>query len=85
MASTSWSSWAVTSMRPTVLARGRSWAMRSMISSLSPICSTASEMVVIGGVGTLAVVAFWMKLFPPLRTVDRLTDVSPQSLFTSSS
>jgi MFS family permease len=41
--------------------------------------------VVIGGVGTLAVVAFWMKLFPPLRTVDRLTDVSPQSLFTSSS
>jgi MFS family permease len=33
--------------------------------------------VVIGGVGTLAVVAFWMKLFPPLRTVDRLTDVSP--------
>jgi MFS family permease len=33
--------------------------------------------VVIGGVGTLAVVAFWMKLFPPLRTVDRLTDVTP--------
>jgi len=34
--------------------------------------------VVIGGLGTLAVVAFWMKLFPPLRTVDRLTDVSPR-------
>jgi MFS family permease len=33
--------------------------------------------VVIGGVGTLAVVAAWMKLFPPLRTVDRLSDVSP--------
>jgi len=32
--------------------------------------------VVIGGVGTLAVVAVWMKLFPPLRDVDRLTDVS---------
>ena len=33
--------------------------------------------VVIGGVGTLAVVAGWMKLFPPLRTVDRLSDVAP--------
>ena len=32
--------------------------------------------VVIGGLGTLAVVAIWMKLFPPLRDVDRLTDVS---------
>jgi MFS family permease len=32
--------------------------------------------VVIGGVGTLAVVGAWMKLFPPLRDVDRLTDVS---------
>jgi len=34
--------------------------------------------VVIGGLGTLAVVAAWMKLFPPLRTVDRLSDVVPQ-------
>ena len=32
--------------------------------------------VVIGGAGTLAVVGAWMKLFPPLRDVDRLTDVS---------
>jgi MFS family permease len=32
--------------------------------------------VVIGGIGTMLVVAIWMKLFPPLRTVDRLTDVS---------
>ena len=31
--------------------------------------------VVIGGIGTLAVVATWMWLFPPLRTVDRLSDV----------
>jgi len=31
--------------------------------------------VVIGGAGTLAVVAIWMWLFPPLRKVDRLTDV----------
>jgi len=33
--------------------------------------------VVIGGLGTLGVVALWMWLFPPLRTVDRLTDVAP--------
>jgi len=31
--------------------------------------------VILGGIGTLAVVAIWMWLFPPLRTVDRLTDV----------
>lgn len=30
--------------------------------------------VVIGGAGTLAVVAIWMWLFPPLRKVDRLSD-----------
>jgi MFS family permease len=33
--------------------------------------------VVLGGIGTLGVVAVWMWLFPPLRTVDRLTDVEP--------
>jgi MFS family permease len=32
--------------------------------------------VIVGGLGTLAVVAIWMWLFPPLRTVDRLTDVA---------
>jgi hypothetical protein len=31
--------------------------------------------VVIGGLGTLLVVATWMWLFPPLRKADRLTDV----------
>lgn len=31
--------------------------------------------VIIGGLGTLAVVAIWMKLFPALRNVDRLHDV----------
>ncbi|HEY1836553.1 MAG TPA: MFS transporter [Rhizomicrobium sp.] len=31
--------------------------------------------VILGGIGTLAVVAIWMWLFPPLRKVDRLTDV----------
>lgn len=30
--------------------------------------------VVVGGIGTLAVVATWMWLFPPLRKIDRLTD-----------
>ncbi|HVY98946.1 MAG TPA: MFS transporter [Dongiaceae bacterium] len=33
--------------------------------------------VVIGGIGTLVVVAVWMGLFPDLRRVDRLTDVKP--------
>jgi MFS family permease len=33
--------------------------------------------VVLGGIGTLAVVAIWMRLFPPLRKVDRMTDVAP--------
>jgi len=33
--------------------------------------------VVIGGVGTLVIVAIWMVLFPPLRRVDRLADVAP--------
>jgi MFS family permease len=31
--------------------------------------------VIVGGLGTLGVVALWMKLFPPLRAVDRLSDV----------
>lgn len=31
--------------------------------------------VVIGGIGTLLIVIIWMRLFPPLRTVDRLRDV----------
>jgi MFS family permease len=32
--------------------------------------------VVIGGIGTLAIVAIWMALFPPLRKVDRLNEVA---------
>jgi len=31
--------------------------------------------VIIGGLGTLGVVVLWMRLFPPLRTVDRLSDI----------
>jgi MFS family permease len=33
--------------------------------------------VILGGVGTLAVVALWAWLFPSLREVDRLSDVTP--------
>ncbi|HEU0094844.1 MAG TPA: MFS transporter [Rhizomicrobium sp.] len=32
--------------------------------------------VVAGGIGTLVVVALWMKLFPPLRKVDKFADVT---------
>ncbi len=32
--------------------------------------------VVLGGIGTLLVVGVWAKFFPPLRTVNRFTDVS---------
>jgi MFS family permease len=35
--------------------------------------------VILGGFGTLAVVAIWMSLFPALRRVNRLTDVEPTS------
>lgn len=34
--------------------------------------------VVLGGLGTLTVVGVWMWLFPPLRRVDRFSDVSVQ-------
>ncbi|HXJ03401.1 MAG TPA: MFS transporter [Micropepsaceae bacterium] len=32
--------------------------------------------VVLGGIGTVAVVATWMTIFPPLRRVDRFSDVA---------
>ena len=35
--------------------------------------------VVLGGIGTLIVVGLWMRLFPALRTVDRLDSVLPHS------
>jgi MFS family permease len=34
--------------------------------------------VIIGGVGTLLVVAIWMGVFPPLRKIDRLADASKE-------
>jgi MFS family permease len=33
--------------------------------------------VIVGGVGTLAVAALWMRVFPPLRRVDRMHEVMP--------
>jgi hypothetical protein len=33
--------------------------------------------VVIGGVGTLIIVAVWYRMFPSLREVDRLSEVTP--------
>ena len=32
--------------------------------------------VVVGGIGTLVIVALWMRLFPALRNVDRLESVA---------
>jgi MFS family permease len=34
--------------------------------------------VVVGGVGSLLIVGLWMRLFPPLRKVDRFSDVKVQ-------
>ncbi|HXX68622.1 MAG TPA: MFS transporter [Polyangiaceae bacterium] len=39
----------------------------------------AVSSVVLGGIGTLVVVAIWMRRFPQLRRVNRLTDVMPAS------
>jgi hypothetical protein len=38
----------------------------------------AEASVVIGGVGTMLVVALWAAGFPALRQVDRLEDVQPE-------
>jgi len=38
--------------------------------------------VVLGGIGTLLVVGAWMKLFPPLRQVDRFEQVHPAQALT---
>ena len=35
--------------------------------------------VLIGGIGTLVIVALWMWLFPPLARVNRLEDVKPSA------
>ena len=36
--------------------------------------------VVLGGVGTIVVVALWAKLFPELRRLDRLADLQPREV-----
>jgi len=35
--------------------------------------------VVLGGVGTVAVALIWMRIFPALRDIDRLEDITPDS------
>ena len=35
--------------------------------------------VVIGGIGTLLVVALWLRFFPSLRKIDRLADAVPST------
>lgn len=35
--------------------------------------------VVLGGIGTLLVAASWMFLFPELRKLNRLEDITPDS------
>jgi hypothetical protein len=44
----------------------------------------AVSAVVLGGVGTLAVVALWAKLFPALFRYDRLDRARPSGSLTSS-
>jgi MFS family permease len=33
--------------------------------------------VVLGGIGTLVIIGVWVRLFPPLHALDRMTDVAP--------
>ncbi|WP_226381768.1 MFS transporter [Falsiroseomonas ponticola] len=35
--------------------------------------------VVLGGIGTVAVALLWMRIFPALRDIDRLEDITPDS------
>jgi hypothetical protein len=39
--------------------------------------------VVIGGAGTILVVALWMMLFPGLRNLDRLSDLQEEGARTA--
>jgi hypothetical protein len=38
----------------------------------------AAPAALLGGLGTLAIVALWAKFFPSLRRVDRLSEVTPE-------
>src|SRR6185437_11930766 len=70
--------------------RGRVSAVNMMfVGASNELCEFESGMtaalfgtvpaVVLGGIGTLAVVAIWAKLFPPLRTVNKFSDVAVSS------
>ena len=54
---------------------GGSNELGSVESGLTAAWFGLAPAVVIGGVGTLAVVAIWMRLFPDLRRVDRFEEV----------
>ena len=41
--------------------------------------------VVVGGIGTMLVVGFWMKLFPPLLKVNKFSDVTIADLISGRS
>jgi len=41
----------------------------------------ASLAVITGGIGTLLVVVLWWKLFPALREIDRMQDITPEVVF----
>ena len=46
-------------------------------SGMLAACVVAESAVVIGGVGTLIVTLLWMRLFPGLRDLDGLDDITP--------
>jgi hypothetical protein len=49
-----------------------------MESGLAAAWLGTMEAVVLGGVGTLAVVGLWLWRFPELARVDRLEDIQPR-------
>ena len=52
-----------------------SYQLGGFVSGLTATLFGAMPAVVIGGVGTVAVALLWMKLFPTLKNVERLTCV----------
>jgi hypothetical protein len=56
---------------------GASSELGAFESGLAAALFGAVPAVVLGGIGTLVVVAVWMRAFPALRKVDRLLPVAP--------
>src|SRR5215469_14238113 len=59
-----------------ILFIGASNELGEFESGITAACLGTVPAVVLGGLGTLLVVAGWMKLFPPLRRVNRFSDVT---------